>query len=223
MQSQSKRVWNVVWCPIVACHSSIFSAKRTNAYEKATHASHWLGLVRVRIWHGSHSRRSTLVSNTGSNSNSIFLFAHWIFYYFGWCRDDLDLHVITPNGFEIYFGDRGDPSSGELDQDDIPNVKGSYVENVFFPLDGSALKGAYTYFVDNFNPIGSTPDRWTLQVFVGDTLVSSNSGLTEMEDENTMFNFTRSWNNFEAVYIQITLYAIVKQPFYSQLFGDHTG
>ena len=107
--------------------------------------------------------------------------------------DDLDLHVITPNGFEIYFSNRVDlETGGQLDQDDIPSVEGSYVENVFFPLDRSAPLGTYTYFVDNYNQIGASPDPWTLEVFVGETLVSSNSGATEAGGINQIFNYTRS-------------------------------
>jgi uncharacterized protein YfaP (DUF2135 family) len=97
----------------------------------------------------------------------------------------LDLHVITPNGFEVSFQDREDPiSGGQLDQDDIPDEEGSYVENVFFPLVGSAPRGTYTYFVDNFDQVGSSPDTWTVQVFVGNMLVSTNSGATEQNATN---------------------------------------
>lgn len=106
--------------------------------------------------------------------------------------DDLDLHVVPPNGFEIYFSAKSDPvSGGQLDQDDIPRVAGLYVENVFFPLDGSAPRGTYTYFVNNYNQVGLTPDTWTLQVFVGETRVTRHSGVTADKGDNPKFNFTR--------------------------------
>ena len=65
------------------------------------------------------------------------------------------------------------------------------MENVFFPLDGSAPPGTYTYFVDNFNQVGLSPDLWTLEVFVGDMLISRNTGVTDREGNNSFFNYTR--------------------------------
>jgi hypothetical protein len=103
--------------------------------------------------------------------------------------DDLDIHVITPGGFEIYFQRVFDSvSGGRLDQDDIPQTNGLYVENIFFPLDGSAPRGTYTYFVDNYNQIGEA-DSWTLQVYLGDTLQISNNGVVGESGVGTRFTF----------------------------------
>lgn len=98
--------------------------------------------------------------------------------------------MITPGGFEIYFYDQYDfDSGGQLDQDDVPIENGLYVENIFFPLDGSAPRGTYTYFVVNYFQVGSLPDAFTLEVFLGDTLQVSQSGVVSASENGTEYTF----------------------------------
>ena len=88
--------------------------------------------------------------------------------------DDLDLHVITPFGVEIFFSNLVDPvTGGRLDQDDIPRAFAFYVENIFFP---SPTDGNYTYFVDEFNRVGFS-DAWVLQAFVDGVEVARHTGV----------------------------------------------
>lgn len=83
-------------------------------------------------------------------------------------NDDYDLHVITPGGVEISYANPFDPlSGGELDRDKIPPELGEWVENIYFPVDGSALIGTYTFFVDPFSYM-DTADDWELSVWQGD-------------------------------------------------------
>ena len=92
--------------------------------------------------------------------------------------DDLDLHVITPGGAHIDYLYRHDPASGgTLDHDDIPQQVGTWVENIFFPMDGSAPSGTYQYYVHLFNMLGGTPDSWVLSAWVGDSKVNEVSGV----------------------------------------------
>jgi uncharacterized protein YfaP (DUF2135 family) len=108
--------------------------------------------------------------------------------------DDLDLHVITPNGNEIYFPDESDYFDyGGLDGDKIPEVElpggvSTWVENVFFEP-GKALLGSYEFFVVNYNQI-NTADAWKLSVFLDDELQELHSGTTIHKDRSPNFKFT---------------------------------
>ena len=85
------------------------------------------------------------------------LFSSPTVYFFS---DDLDIHVITPDGSHIahnnteYYLD--DQLVGQLDHDDRPEYWDYYVENVHFNTDGSAPKGAYKYYVHNYRKQGGT-------------------------------------------------------------------
>jgi uncharacterized protein YfaP (DUF2135 family) len=107
--------------------------------------------------------------------------------------DDLDIHVITPGGVEIYFENIEDATSGGVvDVDGIPVEFGLWVENIIFPLDGSAPKGTYTYFVVNYNQQGAAADAFALEVFLGDTLQVTQTGLLSDEKVGTQFTFNFS-------------------------------
>jgi len=65
-------------------------------------------------------------------------------------RNDLDVHVITPRGEEIYYGNTKDSTGGMLDVD--MNVRGEStkpVENIFWGP-GGAPQGTYRVIVQNY-------------------------------------------------------------------------
>ncbi|CAJ1944473.1 unnamed protein product [Cylindrotheca closterium] len=101
-----------------------------------------------------------------------------------WCeRDDLDLIVITPDGFKINYQHPKDPSTGgTLDKDDIPDVNEEgrcYVENIVFPA--GAPKGDYVFSVDSYyEHLG--PDTWTVRVYLGDEEQVVKSGTGDSEE-----------------------------------------
>lgn len=103
--------------------------------------------------------------------------------------DDLDLHVITPGGVEIYF-DMGmdEGSQGRLDKDDAPEEMARCVENIYFPTDGSAPKGAYQYFVRNFDQIEEV-DNWMLSVRLGDDRLRLHTGETLDQLNSTVYTY----------------------------------
>ncbi|KAL7559521.1 hypothetical protein ACA910_011916 [Epithemia clementina (nom. ined.)] len=127
------------------------------------------------------------VESTCVNSGSPRFTLSW----FG--DDDLDLHVITPGGFEIDYRSTYDPTSqGRLDQDDIPGPITRWVENIYFPLDGSSPRGTYTYFVHYYSQIGIA-DSWQLFVYIGDERVRLHNGSPLQNDRysySTRFNYT---------------------------------
>lgn len=71
---------------------------------------------------------------------------HWFNY------DDLDLHVVEPNGNEIYFGNKRGNSGGTLDVDMNAGAGKSRdaVENVVWTNPGNLSKGRYKVYVHNF-------------------------------------------------------------------------
>lgn len=67
-----------------------------------------------------------------------------------WDTDaDVDLHVVDPEGSEIYWANRQSPSGGELDLDSNAACAGDNVrnENISWPI-GTAPQGTYTVRVD---------------------------------------------------------------------------
>ncbi len=62
---------------------------------------------------------------------------------------DVDLHVIDPAGFHVYFADRIAPSGGRLDLDSNPacSIDNVNNENIVWPTNG-APQGQYTVMVD---------------------------------------------------------------------------
>jgi hypothetical protein len=66
-------------------------------------------------------------------------------------KNDIDLHVVDPNQFEIYYIEQTSPEGGMLDLDSNAGceIDGIDNENVRWPT-GTAPHGAYIVRVDNF-------------------------------------------------------------------------
>lgn len=66
--------------------------------------------------------------------------------------DDLDLHLVEPRGFEIYYGDKLSNAGGRLDVD-MNAGSGTTrepVENIYYPHGHPLPEGIYTVFVNQF-------------------------------------------------------------------------
>ncbi len=109
-----------------------------------------------------------------------------------WASDaDLDLHVIDPTGWEIYFGAETSPSGGFLDVDDIPDAGDAspHVENIFWPGGGAAPQGdyvAWVYYYDSWDDANAT---YTLEVRVGDRVIHSETNALAPGQESARFVF----------------------------------
>lgn len=64
--------------------------------------------------------------------------------------DDLDLHMKEPTGYEIYFGNKGIPSSSggvlDVDMNVLPNTR-TPVENIFYSSRSHMREGTYSLYV----------------------------------------------------------------------------
>lgn len=99
--------------------------------------------------------------------------------------------MITPGGAEIWFDNILDTrSQGQLDKDDIPEYEARWTENIFFPTDGSAPKGTYRYFVQNYEQIGSV-DNWILSVYLGDERLRFHTGETQDQLFSTAYTYVQ--------------------------------
>jgi Ca-activated chloride channel family protein len=66
-------------------------------------------------------------------------------------RNDLDIHVVTPRGEEIFYGHKQDAAGGFLDVDmNVAGETSKPVENIFW-AQGRAPQGKYRVFVQNFD------------------------------------------------------------------------
>jgi hypothetical protein len=102
---------------------------------------------------------------------------------------DYDLHVLTPLGNEIYYGNRS-VDGGTLDVDQCVGngceAGITHVENIVF--DATAPTGTYEVWVVNFNGGGAGP--FTIEV-AGDVNQTFNGSLTMTGGEESMhFMFT---------------------------------
>lgn len=76
---------------------------------------------------------------------------------------DLDLHVVEPSGYEIYFNKKKDPATGGyLDVDNQRGGQGS-AENIFWENPPS---GQYEVYVRYYEKVGDVARKGTCQVVI---------------------------------------------------------
>jgi hypothetical protein len=83
-----------------------------------------------------------------------------------WDTDaDVDLHVVDPSGWEIYWAERQSPSGGQLDLDSNAACVGDNVrnENITWPV-GTAPRGTYTVRVDYWSSCDAPETNYTVLI-----------------------------------------------------------
>jgi len=80
-------------------------------------------------------------------------------------ENDIDLHVVDPNGFEVYYTDDTSPEGGMLDLDSNAAcvIDGIKNEHIVWPT-GMAPAGTYTVRVDNYDNCTSTAANYVVTV-----------------------------------------------------------
>lgn len=111
-------------------------------------------------------------------------------------HDDLDLHVIEPCGFEIYYGNKGhlSPSGGMLDVDMNAGIGTTRepVENIFWVRE-PANEGTYKAVVNQFCRRESQGDGFEVEMEYDGQLYSSASSANGATRKNhTVFEFEYS-------------------------------
>jgi uncharacterized protein YfaP (DUF2135 family) len=83
---------------------------------------------------------------------------------------DVDLHVVEPNGNEIYYGSSRSSTGGELDLDSNASCgsDGPRAENIRWPT-GRAPTGTYTVRVDYWSNCGAGSTDYVVRVINGST------------------------------------------------------
>lgn len=104
-----------------------------------------------------------------------------------WTGDaDLDLHVIDPEGFEIYYDAARSPSGGTLDVDMVPEcgtAGSSNVENVFWP-EGGSIPGEYQAFVVHYDGSCGGPGTYMLELKIDGEVSASDSGTLAVGEQS---------------------------------------
>lgn len=100
---------------------------------------------------------------------------------------DLDLYVTDPNGETVYYGNDFSASGGTLDVDclcgDCPQGP---TENIFWPLDDSAPKGVYSFWVEYYDYCDvAASSNYTVKVVTNSTLRATQSGSLSSGESTT--------------------------------------
>jgi hypothetical protein len=106
--------------------------------------------------------------------------------------NDVDLWVVTPSNFRIYYFADTDPTGGNLDVDSNAGCGGNLtsrpVENVFWPT-GKAVAGQYKVYANLFARCDQNPIPTTVTISVTVKGVTVFSGQVVVDAENSADNF----------------------------------
>lgn len=110
--------------------------------------------------------------------------------------DDLDLHVIEPDGDEVFFGNM-QTEAGELLEDmtsfcGTPGLTGR--ERTVYVADGPIENGSYTIQAQHFNNCGDGSTKWRIRVFIDGKLTETRRGNSNQDNneiiDNSVFSIT---------------------------------
>lgn len=136
---------------------------------------------------------TTTTTTTPATTTTIILGTGDVQATLRWTGDaDLDLHVIDPNGFEIYYDSAVSPSGGTLDVDMVPDcgaAGSSNVENVFWP-EGGSIPGVYQAFVEHYDGSCGAPGTYVLELRIDGEVAASDSGTLAVGEQSAPISAT---------------------------------
>lgn len=107
---------------------------------------------------------------------------------------DMDLHVLTPMGDEIYWAEKEGTSGGQLDLDCFcgeDNCLEGPNENIYWDYGGEAPLGTYEVWVNYFGPCDffdeEQPSDYTLRVLKAGDVVAEYEGTLEFSGDQASY------------------------------------
>lgn len=110
-------------------------------------------------------------------------------------KNDLDLHVIDPNGEEIYWDHRSSQSNGVLDIDKNldckDNITSEPIEHVYWAKEDAPL-GEYFVYVNYFKHCqDADPSDYKVQVKIGAEVESFTGSISNGDEKRLIHRFVR--------------------------------
>lgn len=141
-------------------------------------------------------------------------------------HDDLDLHMVEPSGYEIYFGNRHtiSPAGGRLDVD--MNAGGGHtrepVENIFYNSRKTMKEGVYKLRVNNWARRETTDVGFEVEIdmngevlhFAHPNAVANSATVTVAEIEYTKENGFRLVNSLPHSQTKRQVWGLTTQEFH---------
>jgi hypothetical protein len=111
----------------------------------------------------------------------------------GWANyDDLDLHLIEPNGNKIYYNNKRSDSGGFLDVDmnASSGTTRKPVENIIYSHGSNILEGKYQVVVHNYSQREYSDRDFFVEIECGDELVGFNHQNPNNQEQISIVSFT---------------------------------
>jgi hypothetical protein len=109
-------------------------------------------------------------------------------------NDDLDIHVIDPNGEELYYAAPTTSTGGTLEGGDaVPDCEetGAHAETAFWGA-GTAPSGEYQVFIVNFGACDADGASFSYDIIVNGNVVGGDSGTLFPDDTSVTQTFSVS-------------------------------
>ena len=136
-------------------------------------------------------------------------------------NSDLDLHCVEPNRFEIYFGNKRNPTTGGNLDIDITQPNGKLaVENITFPSLSRMTEGVYKLFIRQFSARGSKGFKAEIEFndelysYTYDKPVQEDIQIAEVTLKNGVFTIVHKLPVVDGIGVVKTIYNLETNQFH---------